>query len=31
MDMGSALLSTEMALELFSEEQRSAIYLLAAL
>ena len=30
MDMGSALLSTEMALELFSEEQRSAIYLLAA-
>ncbi|EFO5398523.1 phosphoenolpyruvate--protein phosphotransferase [Escherichia coli] len=30
MDMGSALLSTEMALELLSEEQRSAIYLLAA-
>ncbi|WP_113639956.1 phosphoenolpyruvate--protein phosphotransferase [Escherichia albertii] len=30
MDMGSALLSTGMALELLSEEQRGAIYLLAA-
>jgi len=30
MDMGSALLSTEMALELLSEEQRAAVHLMAA-
>ncbi|ADO49752.1 phosphoenolpyruvate--protein phosphotransferase [[Enterobacter] lignolyticus] len=30
MDMGSALLSTEMALELLSEEQRAAVHLMSA-